>query len=405
MRWPSASLLCSVLSIAAACKPRAPTYHRDVAPILARHCADCHRQGGVAPVPQLDSYESARHYAQPIRMAVQNRRMPPWGADHTGLCGTWQHARWLSSEEITTLARWHESGAAQGEAPRSPLPPVVPAAAAFRADATLDIGGEYHPRLGARGSRCFVTDPQLAQARLLTALRLVAKDARAIAQVTLFALDTDAAGAAALALDAGDPGLGYACYGGPRVDGARTVASWTWPTPVLRLPAGTGVRLDAGKLVVVQIHYNITHTGDAFASDTQIELELGARGPSLVEARVVPIRTTGTLPPAQRYAAVEDRVAIPARQRVIGIIPRMHIRGETLQLTIERGATSTCLATFDHWNPFNEQLFVRTTPAVLEAGDRLRIQCAYGTLGREKPVKFGETIDEEECAATLLVTD
>jgi len=90
---------CLVLVAAVAgCRARTPTYHRDVAPIIAAHCSECHRQDGVAAIPPLDSYANLKQYAQPVRFAVQTRRMPPWGADNTGLCGTWQDARWLSTD-------------------------------------------------------------------------------------------------------------------------------------------------------------------------------------------------------------------------------------------------------------------------------------------------------------------
>src|SRR5579859_4655363 len=110
MRGAPLLLLCLLVG----CRARTPGYHADVAPILARHCLPCHRPGGVAPAPHIDDYVHARSYAQPIRVAVQTRRMPPWGIDNTGLCGAWEDARWLSGDEIATIARWQEAGAPEG---------------------------------------------------------------------------------------------------------------------------------------------------------------------------------------------------------------------------------------------------------------------------------------------------
>src|SRR5258708_33941929 len=57
----------------------APTYYRDVVPILRGHCEVCHRTGGIAPM-SFASYEQTRRYADAIRFATQNRSMPPWFA-------------------------------------------------------------------------------------------------------------------------------------------------------------------------------------------------------------------------------------------------------------------------------------------------------------------------------------
>jgi Copper type II ascorbate-dependent monooxygenase, C-terminal domain len=402
-RVVAVSLAVAASPVCGGCRPRVPTYHRDVAPILARRCRSCHHPGGVAPVPTLDDYASARMYAQPIRLAMQTRRMPPWGADDTGLCGRWKDARWLTTDEISTIARWQEGGSPEGEPQPSPRGSVE--STPFRADATLETGGVYHPGLGPGGYRCFVADPTLDRDRLLTAIRVVASDPRAVAQVTLFALDSAAGEAEALALDAAEPGLGYSCFGTARVRDARLVASWTWPEPVLRMPSGTGVRLFARRKMIVQAHYDITAAGGAFESRLAVELELEDHAR---EARVWAVRADGSLRPGQRYVAVETTVPVERRLRVVGIAPRMHIRGSVLHLTLEhgeRGAQSTCLGEFDHWHFYNQQLFRAVEPARLAPGDRVHLSCAYNTQGRTRPIAFGDHIDDEECSAYLFVTD
>ncbi len=232
-----------------------PTYLSDIAPLIAAHCQECHKVGGVSPAPSLADYEDVKSYAEPIGMDVQLRTMPPWGVDDGGWCGTWDDARWLTDDEIARVVMWQQNGAPEG------LPDTISAATPplptqFTPGALLDIGGVYQPGLGPGGNRCFVADPALDRDRLLTAIRVSSSDPRAVAQVTLFSLDSDAAEAAAASLDAGDPGLGYSCFGTTRTPDARLVASWSWPTPVLNLPAGTGVRLHAGRELVVQIHYD-----------------------------------------------------------------------------------------------------------------------------------------------------
>src|SRR5262249_28021720 len=58
----------------------APTFTKDVAPILYSHCAECHRPTMYAPMSLL-TYDEARPYARSIKQRVVARAMPPWGAD------------------------------------------------------------------------------------------------------------------------------------------------------------------------------------------------------------------------------------------------------------------------------------------------------------------------------------
>ena len=54
-----------------------PTFNRDVAPIVFRHCAPCHYDGGPAPFTLLD-YDDVRDHATQIVEITQSRTMPPW---------------------------------------------------------------------------------------------------------------------------------------------------------------------------------------------------------------------------------------------------------------------------------------------------------------------------------------
>ena len=60
----------------------APTFHKDVAPILNANCVSCHRPGEIGPMSFL-TYESTRPWARSIKDKVVKREMPPWAADPT----------------------------------------------------------------------------------------------------------------------------------------------------------------------------------------------------------------------------------------------------------------------------------------------------------------------------------
>ena len=93
----------------------APTYHRDVAPILQKHCQDCHRPGQVAPFSLL-IYEQARKRAADVAGLTTDHRMPPWPASTTE-GDPFRDARVLSDAQIATLLAWNEAGCPEGDPP------------------------------------------------------------------------------------------------------------------------------------------------------------------------------------------------------------------------------------------------------------------------------------------------
>src|SRR5262245_35250617 len=114
MRAACSALVILALSIGvprAAPPGAAPTFTKDVAPILYNSCVGCHRPGEVAPM-SLISYDEVRPWAKSIRVKVVSREMPPWGADPH--FGTFKDDRSLTDAQIETIAKWVDAGAPRG---------------------------------------------------------------------------------------------------------------------------------------------------------------------------------------------------------------------------------------------------------------------------------------------------
>ncbi|OFW29206.1 MAG: hypothetical protein A3H97_07310 [Acidobacteria bacterium RIFCSPLOWO2_02_FULL_65_29] len=99
----------------------APTFAKDVAPIIFEKCATCHRAGEIAPMT-LMSYEDARPWAKAIKAKVVSREMPPWGADHENTLKM-RNDRSLSEQQIQTIAAWVDAGAPRGNLADMPAAP------------------------------------------------------------------------------------------------------------------------------------------------------------------------------------------------------------------------------------------------------------------------------------------
>src|SRR5207249_7605963 len=96
-----------------------PTFTKDVAPILQKHCQTCHRPGEAAPFSML-TYEDTLPWAAAMRMVVTRKIMPPWFADPR--YGHFANERSLSADEIRTLVAWVNGGARKGALEDMPPP-------------------------------------------------------------------------------------------------------------------------------------------------------------------------------------------------------------------------------------------------------------------------------------------
>jgi hypothetical protein len=103
--------------VTAAQDSKSVTFNKDVLPILQKNCQSCHRPGQIAPMSFL-SYKDTRPWAKAMKTAVATKKMPPWFADPE--VGHFANDRSLKPDEIETIARWADTGAAEGDAKDAP---------------------------------------------------------------------------------------------------------------------------------------------------------------------------------------------------------------------------------------------------------------------------------------------
>src|SRR5215475_12588104 len=104
MKCGMACRVFSLLSVLASMVRAAPvTFFHDIAPIVRRNWAPCHKPGEAAPFPLL-TYEDIKRHAQQIADVTRRRYMPPW-LPEAGV-GPFVEDRRLSDTEIRLIDDW-----------------------------------------------------------------------------------------------------------------------------------------------------------------------------------------------------------------------------------------------------------------------------------------------------------
>ena len=114
---------CLITKVAVPLLATAPTFYKDVAPILNRRCVSCHRAGTAAPFSLL-KFADVRAQAEMIAEVVIDERMPPWYAHPKH--GKFQNDPSLSRAERDTLVSWVRTGRLEGNASDAPPAPNFP---------------------------------------------------------------------------------------------------------------------------------------------------------------------------------------------------------------------------------------------------------------------------------------
>lgn len=162
------------------------------------------------------------------------------------------------------------------------------------------------------------------------------------------------------------------------------------------MPAGVGVKLEAGMQLVVQAHYDsVTAQGQTDQSGFRVHT---TDIPGLTEAGML---WSGVSWVNAINGANVDRVGtctINSPITIFSAFPHMHKLGTRITLEVQRAnsATWNTLVDIDPWS-FNDQPNILIDPAEqqINAGDKLRTHCWWNTNGNA--INFGEASDDEMC--------
>ena len=386
------------------------TYYEDVAPIIMDNCVSCHVDGQIAPF-ELRDYATVSVVGTQVADSVVHRRMPPFLADNSGDCRTYEDAAWLSDDEIQTIVDWVDGGMPEGDPANGPSMPDPLGGLDDRTTHSLVMDFDYFADFEGQDDdyRCFVIDPGLTEDGFITAFEIEPGDPEIVHHVIVYAPVDDNALANAYELDDETPTEGYTCFGGPSVD-ASMVAAWAPGRMVWEYPDGTGIRVEEGMPLIVQMHYNnggssnVDSTTVNFEIVDQVDDELyswfwvnsGIEIPPGEEHVETTYRST-----LSRYTGIDD-----LEVTLLGVGPHMHSIGTALYADVTDGETgdTECLMDLPRWD-FNWQFaYMFEEPVEMTFDDRLFLQCDYDSSDRDEWTYWGDGTGDEMCLITMYTT-
>jgi hypothetical protein len=383
-----------------------PTFNKDVAPILWKNCAGCHRPGEVGPFPLL-TYKDATKRADFLAEITQSKRMPPWKAE-PGF-GEFHDERRLTEAEIKTLADWAESGAVEGDVKDLPQPPKFPEGwqlgtpdLVLKAPSSFDI-----PASGRDVYRCFVIPIPTESDRTVAAVEFRAGNRKVVHHAIMY-LDNSGA---ARKKDEADDGPGYASFGGPGIVPTGGLGGWAPGAMPRMLPDGMGKFLRKGSDLVLQIHYHPDGKPEVDQSTVGIYF---TRKPArqIVAGVAVRSRLIDIPPGEKRHHITAESAPLPVDASAIGISPHMHYIGKEMKVVAETPDGKTLpLIWIKDWD-FNWQgQYQYRSPVKLAKGTVIKLDAYYDNSEDNprnpsqppKRVHWGEQTTDEMCLLGVQV--
>ncbi|MBX9652519.1 ascorbate-dependent monooxygenase [bacterium] len=398
--------LVGIISAAAPANGNLPiTFHRDIAPILFRHCAECHREGQVAPFALL-TYQDAAKRAEWLSENVVNRRMPPWKAEPN--YGHFVSERRMSEQEIKMIATWAKEGAPEGNPEDAPPAPTFHSGWSL-GEPDLILEAPHEVTVPADGPDIFhhwLVDLKEAAGREISAVEFRPGNPRVVHHSIVM---LDASGQGRIR-DAKSPEPGYVTTGWPGVTFSGILTIWAPGVTARHLPEHVSLQMPTKGDVLVQLHLHPSGKVETDRSRIGIYFSKKPAERHIMNRPVLFGPVTIDLPPGAKDFPVETSIKLPVDIWLTAILPHMHLLGKELKIsaTLPDGKVEPLIWVKD-WDFNWQDQYIYQEPVHLPAGSVIKVAGLYDNSTsnphnpRNPPVRilFGEETTEEMCFGVI----
>ncbi len=391
-------------------KPEAQvTFNRDIAPIVFRSCATCHRPGEAAPFPLL-KYSDVKRHARQIVEVTQSRAMPPWLPEPQKL--KFADELRLSDAEINLIRSWVEQGEVEGDA--ADLPPTPKFVEGWRLgkpDLILTASRPLTlPPSGTDTYWNFIFPVPIQGTRWVKAVEIRPGDKRYVHHANIL---VDRGGSSRQRET--EPGAGF---GGMEIriesqvfDPDSHLLFWKPGTIPYVEPEGMALRLDKGTDLILNTH--LQPSGKPEVIQPSIGLYFTSH-PATKLPMLLQLENDAKLdiPAGQKDFLVTDEFTLPIDVELLAIYPHAHYLGKDIQAlaTLPDGTKET-LIHIPQWNLNWQAVYRYAEPVRLPRGTTVSLRYVYDNsegnpLNPNHPparVKGGNRSSDEMCHLWLQV--
>lgn len=428
-----------------------------VQPVMQSMCAQCHTGNGPGTAHmRIDTAADVAANADLIAAAVATGEMPPWPASDHGV--PLMGALLLADHEVEAIREWALDPAIDID-PTTPIESAVGVVGLAEPDMVIEPIGGYDGYLYEPDQyRCFIYDPRFTETEWLTSYEFIPDQTEIVHHAIGYKLPASAR-TAAEALDAESPDQGgWPCFGGSRVRDSGIFLGWAPGQGPTHLPAGSGLPMQAGDFIVIQVHYHFEIDAPADRSTLAIELADDAS----VESGLDPVNIVEFLAPAEipctddesgplcdrdaamaaaiakygdegvladtilaicrtsveDFADMTDGIAssscdLPIRERgvIVSVLGHQHEIGSSFRMTLKPDtADELVLLDIPEWDFDWQYNYYPVDQIEVAPSDMVRIECTWDRSLRDPNLEpayvlWADGTDDEMCFATIVVRE
>jgi Tfp pilus assembly protein PilF len=351
------------------------TFNREIAPIIFKNCAPCHRPGEAGPFSLL-TYEDVKKHAGQIVYVTRERIMPPWLPEPQALKFA-DEAR-LSDEEVNLIQRWVDGGRLQGD------PSDLPALPRFTAgwqlgepNLILKAAKPYSLPAGANDQYWnFVLPVPIHETRWVKAVEIRPGDKRLVHHANILVDRMGVAPSLEKEPGNGFPGMDLQIES-EVFDPDSHFLFWKPGSAPHVEDDGFALRLDPGSDLVLNTHFQpsgkaelVQPTVGIYFTDkpaTQFPMLLQLDGDAQLD-----------IPAGVKDFTVTDRFVLPLGVKLLAIYPHAHYLGKDLlaEATFPDGRVET-LIHIKSWDLNWQAVFRYAEPVSLPKGTAVSMKYVY----------------------------